>query len=87
LFICISPTPLWCLSTISRDHTQSQRLSHPKVRRLSKGQLTKCCRPLASFPARTLGALDKTWTHWDRSAWHYGTLHHHMDTYLWEAWY
>jgi hypothetical protein len=25
--------------------------------------------------------------HWDRSAWHYGTLRHHMDTQLWEAWY
>jgi hypothetical protein len=51
-------------------------------------KLTPGCRQLpASPPALTSTASDELRTHWDRSAWHYGTLHHHVDTHIWEAWY
>jgi hypothetical protein len=35
-----------------------------------------------SHSARTLAASDEPRMHWDRSTWHYGTLHHHTDTQL-----
>jgi hypothetical protein len=83
LFICIS-FPYLC--TISRDYTYSRRLlswwpddfldvDSPEVDDF---------RPLLT--AWTWTAPHESRTHWDRSAWHYGTLCHHMDTYLWEAW-
>jgi hypothetical protein len=40
------------------------------------------------FPsALTSEASDELWTHWDRSTRYYSTLHHHVDTHIWEAWY
>jgi hypothetical protein len=40
-----------------------------------------------SSSARTLAASDEHQMHWDRSAWHYGILCCHVDSYLYEAWY
>jgi hypothetical protein len=37
--------------------------------------------------ALTSEASDKLRTHWDRSARHYGTLRHHVDAHIGEAWY
>jgi hypothetical protein len=37
--------------------------------------------------ALTSEASDKLRTYWDRSVWHYGTLCHHVDNHIWEAWY
>jgi hypothetical protein len=40
------------------------------------------------FPSTlTSEASDELWMHWDRSTRYYGTLRHHMDTHIWEAWY
>jgi hypothetical protein len=71
------PHPHLC--TILKDHTYS--------RRLSRSRLTNSCRLSTSHSTCTSAALDKPQTHWDRSMWHYGTLHYHADTQLWEAWY
>jgi hypothetical protein len=76
LSICI-PHPHLC--TISKDYTYS--------RWLSRSRLTNNRRLPDSHSARTLAASDEPQTHWDRFAWHYGTLRHHMDTHIWEAWY
>jgi hypothetical protein len=84
LSICI-PHPHLC--TISKDHTYSRRLSGPTVRRLSRSRLTNNRRLPNSHSTRTLAASDEPRTHWDRSTWHYGTLRHHVDTHIWEAWY
>jgi hypothetical protein len=72
-FICIPP-PHLC--TIFKDHTYSRRLPGPMVQQLP-----------ASLSACTSTASDRLRTHWDRSAWCYSTLHHHMDNHIWEAWY
>jgi hypothetical protein len=63
LYVC---SPHLC--TIPRDHTQRPATFVFQVQRLP-----------VSFSACTLAASDKPWTHWDRSAWHYGTLRHHVD--------
>jgi hypothetical protein len=84
MFICIHP-PHLC--TILKDHTHSRRLLGPMVRRLSTHWLTGCRRLPASPSARTSIASDGLRTHWDRSAWCHGTLCHHVDGYIWEAWY
>jgi hypothetical protein len=84
LSICISH-PHLC--TISKDHTYSRQLPGLMVRRLSRSRLINSHRLPASHSARTLAASDEPRTHGDRSAGHCSTLHHHMDTQLWEAWY
>jgi hypothetical protein len=55
LCICIPP-PHLC--TISKDHTYSQRLLGPMVRRLPRSRLTDSRRLPASPSARTSTALD-----------------------------
>jgi hypothetical protein len=67
---------------------------HPKLmtstlmaRWLPRCRLTRSRQLLCSSIARTWMAPDEPRTHRDRSAWHYGTLHHHADTQIWEAWY
>jgi hypothetical protein len=84
LFICIPP-PHPC--TIFKDHTQGRRLLGPNVRWLSRSRLTDSRWLPASPPAHTSTASDRLRTHWDRSAWYYGTLRHHVDNHIWEAWY
>jgi hypothetical protein len=65
LFICNPPHRL---CTIFKDHTHSQRLSGPMVRRLPRSRLTDSRRLPASPPARTSTASDELRTHWDESA-------------------
>jgi hypothetical protein len=84
LCICIPP-PHLC--TISKDRTYNQRPLGPMVRWIPRSQLTDSWRLPASLPARTSTASDGLRTHWDRSAWCYGTLHHHAENHIWEAWY
>jgi hypothetical protein len=84
LFTCITPHHLY---TIFKDHTHSRWLSGPRVRRLPRSRLTNSGRLPASPPDRTSIASDGLRPHWDESMWCYGTLHHHMDNPIWEAWY
>jgi hypothetical protein len=81
LFICIPP-PHLCTS--SKDCTSSQQLPGPIVQWLPRSRLTNS----RWFPtSHSTHTLDKPRTHWDRSAWCYGTLRHHVDSHIWEAWY
>jgi hypothetical protein len=82
LFICTSTTPWYHLQEPHSKADDLRTHSPTTLQKLTPG----CCRLPASPPARTLAASDEPWMHWDRSAWHYGTVRHHMDTYLWEAW-
>jgi hypothetical protein len=84
LFICIHP-PHLC--TIPKDYNHSRWLLGLMVRRLPSSRLTNSRRLPASPPAHTSTASDRLRTHWDRSAWCYGTLRHHVDNPIWEAWY
>jgi hypothetical protein len=84
LCICIHPSHL---CTIIKDYTHSRRLLGPMVRRLSRSRLTDSCRLPTSPSARTSTASEGLRTHWDRFAWCYSTLCHHMGSHIWEAWY
>jgi hypothetical protein len=84
LCICIPP-PHLC--TISKDRTYSWRLLGPMVQQLPRSRLTNSHRLPVSPSARTSTASDGLRMHWDRFAWCYGTLCHHVDNHIWEAWY
>jgi hypothetical protein len=84
LCICISP-PHLC--TISKDRTYSRRLLGPMVWRLPRSWLTNSRWLPTSLSARTSTTSDGLRTHWDRPVWCYGTLRHHVDSHIWEAWY
>jgi hypothetical protein len=73
------------LCTSSKDHTPSRQLLGPTVQRLSRSRLTDSRWLPASHSARTWAASDEPQMHWDRSAWCYGTLCHHVDNHIWEA--
>jgi hypothetical protein len=75
-------SPLYYLQGL---HSKTDNLRTHSPITLQKS--TPRCRSLsASPPALTSTASDEPRTHRDRSAWHYGTLCHHVDTHLWEAW-
>jgi hypothetical protein len=83
LFICICPLHL---CTILKDHIHSRRLL-ATVRWLPRSRLINSRRLPAPSSVHTSTASDGLRTHWDRSTWCYGTLCHHMDSHIWEAWY
>jgi hypothetical protein len=60
--------------------------SIPMAQRLPRRRPTGSRRHLSPLTAWTWMALHKSQTHRDRSAWHYGTLRHHVDTHIGEAW-
>jgi hypothetical protein len=63
------------------------RTSTPTARRLPRRRLTRSRRLLSPLIAQAWATPDELRTHQDRSAWHYSTLCHHVDTHIWEAWY
>jgi hypothetical protein len=84
LFICIHP-PHLC--TILKDHIHSRRLVGLTVWWLPRSRLTNSWWLPTSPSTHTSTASDRLRTHWDRSAWCYGTLCHHVDSHIWETWY
>jgi hypothetical protein len=78
-----SPT----LCTITRCQTLNADDSRPQRCRLVHSLITIVVN-IPPFPsALTSEASDELRTHWDRSTQYYGTLRHHMDIHIWEAWY
>jgi hypothetical protein len=61
--------------------------STPMAWLLPRHRPTRSWRLPSPLIARTWAAPDKPRTHRDRSTGHYGTLHHHVGTHIWEAWY
>jgi hypothetical protein len=72
---------------------KGRRLSHSKADDFRIQSLTtfqKSTHQRSSTPrdpsTHTSAASDKPRMQWHWSAWHYGTLLHHVDTHSWEAW-
>jgi hypothetical protein len=83
LSICTSPIPLHHLQG---PHSKADDFCthNPMTFQKSAHQLS----PTSVSPStHNLAVSDWLGTYWDRSAWHYGTLYHHLGTHLWEAWY
>jgi hypothetical protein len=96
--VCFITSPLLSYSPPVHMYSLSSPLYHLQglhlkpttsiltVQQLPRRRLTRSRWHPFSFTAGTWTAPHELGMHWDRSTWHYGTLHHHVDTHLWEAW-